>query len=122
MEEEFRIKSFTDMPVWQMAHRLSIEIFKMTVGLPKSEDYALTAQIRDSSNSVSSNISEAFGRNKKNDKNYFYTISRGSAFETQNHLLYGKGVGYFDPSDTERLFEEYRELIHQLNKIMESLG
>jgi four helix bundle protein len=121
MEEYQKFKSFTDMKVWQLAHRLSIVIFKLTLNLPKSEDYALTSQIRRSSNSVSANISEAFGRSKKNDKNYFYTISRGSAYETQNHLLYGKGVGYFDAIQTETLFEEYSELIHQLNKIMKSL-
>ncbi len=109
------------MPAWEIAHRLSVEIFKMTIDLPKSEDYALTSQIRKSSNSVSSNISEAFGRSKKNDKKYFYTISRGSAFETQNHLLYGKSVGYFDGAQSKMLFKEYSELIHQLNKIMKSL-
>lgn len=122
MIEEGRIRNFIDMPVWQMAHQLSIEVFKMTTKLPKSEDYALTSQVRKSSNSVSSNISEAFGRNKKNDKKYFYSISRGSAFETQNHLLYGKSVGYFETDATERIFNEYNELIHQLNKIMKSLS
>lgn len=45
-------KSFTEMPVWQNAHNLSIEIFKLSVVLPRSEDYGLTSQIRKSSNGV----------------------------------------------------------------------
>ena len=50
------------MPVWQKAHQLSIEIFKITANLPRSEDYGLTSQIRRSSNSVPANIAEGFGR------------------------------------------------------------
>lgn len=109
------------MDVWQKANELAIKIFKLTVPLPRSEDYALTSQIRRSSNSVSANIAEGFGRRTKKDKSYFYTIARGSAFETQSHLKYGIGVDYFE-EDTFRLFDEYKELIHQLNKIMKSIG
>jgi len=39
-------KTFTDMPVWQKAYELSLEVFKLTDNLPKSEDYGLTSQIR----------------------------------------------------------------------------
>ena len=109
------------MDVWQMSHELSVDVFKLTVSMPRSEDYALTSQIRRSSNSISANIAEAFGRRTKKDKTYFYGISRGSAFETQNHLLYGNGVGYFSDEQVNRLVEEYDNLIHQLNKIMKSL-
>lgn len=110
------------MEVWQKANELAIEVFKLTIPLPRSEDYALTSQIRKSSNSVSANIAEGFGRRTKKDKSYFYTIARGSAFEAQSHLKYGNGVVYFTDEDTKRLFSEYEELIHQLNKIMKLIG
>ncbi|HCT70301.1 hypothetical protein SDC9_21879 [bioreactor metagenome] len=93
--------SFTEMPVWQKAHQLSIEIFKISSTLPRSEDYGLTSQIKRSSNSVSGNITEGFGRSTKKDKANFYIIARGSSYETQNHLLYGRKVGYFDELNTE---------------------
>lgn len=116
------IKTFRDMEVWQKAHELSLEVFEITKDLPKSEDYALTSQTRSSANSVSGNIAEAFGRSTRKDKRYFYTVSRGSAHETQNHLLYGNGVHYFEVEITEHLVKEYDDLIHQLNKIMKSLS
>jgi len=50
------------MPVWQKAHNLAIEVFKLIVGLPRSEDYGLTSQIRKSSNGVPACIAEGFGR------------------------------------------------------------
>lgn len=109
------------MPAWQKAHDLSIEVFKLTVDLPKSEDYGLTSQIRRSANSVSANISEGFGRKTKKDKAYFYILARGSAFETQNHLLYGNKVNYFQSEITQKLVKQYADLIHELNKIIKTL-
>lgn len=115
-------KSFTDMEVWKLSHHLSIQIFKLTKNLPRSEDYALTSQIRRSATSVSANIAEGFGRNTSKDKSHFYTISRGSAYETESHLIYGKDVHYFDAEKVTELIIKYDELIHQLNKIMKSLN
>jgi four helix bundle protein len=109
------------MPVWQNALQLSGIVFDMTISLPKSEDYGLTSQIRQSSNSSTANIAEAFGRKTKKDKSHFYVIARGSAFETQSHLLYGNKVGYFEKKKTEKLLERYSELIHELNRILKSL-
>jgi len=109
------------MPVWQKAHKLAIEVFNITVDLPRSEDYGLTSQIRRSSNGVAGNIAEGFGRKTNKDKSNFYIIARGSAFETQNHLLYGNKVNYFNNEITEKIFKEYSELIYELNKLINSL-
>lgn len=108
------------MPVWQKANTLSIEIFHITKNLPRSEDYGLISQIRRSANSVSANIAEGFGRNSLKEKAQFYRIAKGSAYETQNHLLYGMGVGYFEKMKTDTLLIEYEELIKSLNKIIKS--
>ncbi len=110
------------MPVWQKAHKLAVEVFKITVGLPRSEDYGLTSQIRKSSNSAPANIAEGFGRNTNKDKANFYIIARGTSFETQNHLLYGNKVGYFNDADITKLFSEYSELIYELNKLINAIS
>ncbi len=104
-----------------MALKLSKAVFKLSLKLPRSEDYGLTSQIRRSSNSVSSNIAEGFGRNRQKDKCYFYIISRGSAFETQHHLLYGQHIGYFSEESVKVLIKYYNNLIYDLNKIIKSL-
>jgi len=114
-------KSFRDMSVWQKAINLSEKVFRLTVSLPKSEDYGITSQIRRSANSVSANIAEGFGRNTNKDKRNFYIIARGSAFETQSHLLYGNKIKYFESKMIEELISEYNSLIFELNKIIKSL-
>ena len=113
--------SFTEMPVWQKAHLLAVDVFKLTVGLPRSEDYGLTSQIRKSSNGVPACIAEGFRRSTKKDKSNFNIIARGSSYETQNHLLYGNKVTYFETQTTQRLFDDYNRLIHELNKLIKSL-
>lgn len=112
--------SFREMPVWQNAFNLSIDVFKLTSSLPRSEDYGLTSQLRRAANSIAANIAEGFGRNTSKDKNQFYIIARGSAFETQNHLLYGRDVGYFENESADNLIKRYSNLILELNKIIKS--
>jgi four helix bundle protein len=116
-----KYNSFSDMPVWQKAHELSVEVFELTITMPKSEDYGLKSQIRRSANSVSANIAEAFGRNTKKDKANFYVVARGTAYETQNHLIYGNRVGYFKNENTNILIEHYHSLIYETNKIIKTL-
>ena len=113
--------NFTEMPVWQKSMDLAVEIFNLTSNLPRSEDYGLTSQIRRAASSVSANLSEGFGRQSNLDKGHFYVMARGSAYETQNHLIYGNKVGYFHPKEMNVLFEKYSQLIHDLNKLIKSL-
>lgn len=113
-------KSFREMPVWQKSTELSIQVFKLSSSLPRSEDYGLTSQLRRAANSISVNIAEGFGRNTSKDKSNFYIISRGSAFETQNHLIYGQKIGYFESEISKEIISNYNELIHDLNKLLKS--
>lgn len=115
-----KFNSFRDMPVWKKAMEFSTVIHKMSSVLPRSEDYGLTSQIRRSACSVHANIAEAFGRKTPKDKSHFYVNSRGSAYETQNHLIYGKYVGYFD--DIDKIDNQYEELIIDINKIIKTLN
>ena len=94
--------SFEDMPVWQKAMDLAEQVFALTEGLPRKEDYGLTSQIRGSALSVAGNIAEGFGRQHTKDKVNFYYVSRGSLAETKSHLIYGFKVHYFQQSDLTR--------------------
>ncbi|WP_202974458.1 four helix bundle protein [Chryseobacterium elymi] len=93
------IKDFTEMPVWQKAIEIAERCFLISADLPKQEDYALTSQLRRSAQSIAANIAEGFGRRTAKDKSRFYDISRGSAFETKSHLIYGNRVKYFSDND-----------------------
>lgn len=114
-------KSFEEMPVWQKAMDLAVQIFRMTENLPRNEDYGLTSQIRRSALSVSANIAEAFGREHTLDKLNFYYHSRGSLSETKSHLLYGKKVGYFEEDVCDRIVDVIDQVWRDLNRIISSM-
>ena len=114
-------KFFKDMPIWQEPINVAEEIFKITDGLPKKEDYGFTSQIRRAALSISANIAEAYGRNHAFDKINFYYFARGSATETQSHLEYGKRVGYFDKDLVEKLDRRLLKLYNDLDKIIVTL-
>ena len=115
------LKSFKDMEVWQAAIGVAEEVFWLTKDLPKKEDYGLTSQIRRSANSVAANIAEGFGRRHSLDKRKFYDYARGSAFETQSHLIYGTRVQYFESTKVEALIKQLDDVIYDLNKISKAL-
>lgn len=110
-------KDFTDMPVWQKALEIGEEVFRITVDLPKSEDYGLTSQLRRASVSISANIAEVFGRSGNKDKAKFYDYARGSAFETSSLLLYGLKIGYFQEDRVYNCIEKNKMIIHEINKV-----
>lgn len=112
---------FNQMPVWIKSMDIAVEVFFISDDLPRKEDYALTSQIRTSAESISSNIAEGFGRSGNKDKCNFYKFSRGSAYETKNHLIYGTRVGYFEIQKSEAIISEIEAVIHELNKIIKTL-
>ena len=115
-------KDFQELPVWQLAMQIAVEVFSLTEQLPRKEDYGLTSQIRRSSLSISDNIAEGFGRHHSPDKTKFYIYSRGSAHETKNQLIYGNKVGYFAEEKITALIISIDKVIESLNKLLKSLN
>ena len=114
-------RSFEEMPVWKKAMDLAQQIFALTEGLPKKEDYGLTSQIRRSALSVSGNLAEGFGRHHTKDKMNFYYASRGSLTETKNHLIYAQRVGYLKSDDHRLALELIDDIWKELNALIRSL-
>ena len=114
-------KSFEEMPVWQKAHKLAVEIFHVSEHFPRKEDYGLTSQLRRAALSISANIAEAFGRFHYRDKLNFYYNSRGSAHETKSHLLYARDVDYIEDQICESLVHKVEEVLFDLNSVINTL-
>jgi len=109
------------MTAWQNAMDLAVSIHELTSTLPRSEDYGLTSQMRRSAVSITDNIAEGFGRRTKKDKSHFYVISRGSAHELKNQLIYGNRVKYFTKKESTEYIKNVEQIILELNRLMKSL-
>lgn len=109
------------MPVWQEAMEVAVALFEFTTTLPRIEDFALTSQIRRSSNSVPANIAEAFGRYHRANKLNFYYNARGSLCETMSHVHYAAEVGYMQPEMKIDFDAQLDSVWRQINQIINNL-
>lgn len=92
-------KSFTELIVWQKAHVLALDVYKITRNFPKEELFGITSQIRRASVSVAANIAEGYKRRSGNDKARFFNISEGSLDETKYFLILSKDLGFIDENE-----------------------
>lgn len=115
-------KDFTELDVWKKGFHLSMEIYDITDTFPDSEKYALTSQIRRSSNSVIANIAESHGRFSYADKIRVLYITRGEICETRSHLLVASGRKYISEEQFSKINSEYLILTKQLNSYINSLN
>lgn len=81
------------MIVWQKAHQLTVELYRLTKDFPRDEQYGLTSQIRRSAASMGANIAEGCGRGTARDFARFVQIALGSASELEYELLLASDLG-----------------------------
>src|SRR4030042_1495535 len=115
-----RIKSVRDLIVYRKAFDAAMEIFELSKSFPKEELYSLTDQIRRSSRSVCTNLSE--GWRKRRYKAVFVnklSDSGQESAETQTWLEFSLACNYIDKQVYEELFNEYEEIFAMLHSMNE---
>lgn len=93
------MKDFKELRVWSKAHELTMLVYRLTRAFPRDEVYGLTSQVRRSAASIGANIAEGCGRHSDGEMARFLQIARGSASETEYHLLLAKDLGFLHESD-----------------------
>jgi four helix bundle protein len=109
-----RVRSFRDLQVWQRAKDLTLTIYHLTQGFPKSEAYGLTSQLRRSSVSIPSNIAEGQGRSNTREFAQFLGIARGSNCELQTQLEIARRLGFGD----SKLLDQAEGFAHEVGKMI----
>ena len=105
------IRSFRELIVYQKAYKLAMEIFEISKNFPKEEKYSLTDQIRRSSRSIPTNISEAWAK-KRYIKSFVSKLSDslGEEHETEVWLDFSHDSKYISKEDYDKLLKEYDEV------------
>ena len=96
------MKDFRKQKVWQKAHDLALEVYRVTEAFPKREVFGLTSQIRRAGVSIPANIAEGCGQDTDADFARFLQIAMGSASELEYHLLLVHDLGFVSDPDYER--------------------
>jgi four helix bundle protein len=113
-----KLEDFRQLNVWQKAHQLSLNIYKLTAKLPSEEKFGLTSQMRRAVVSVPANIAEGFKKRGKLDKIRFYNIAQGSLEELRYYLILIKDLNYI--LDYKELWDMTEEIGRMLNGIIRS--
>jgi four helix bundle protein len=116
-----KITKFEDLKIWQIALKVTKEIYDITSKKEFSKDFSLKDQIRRAIISVSSNIVEGFEKNNNNEFIRFLKIAKGSIGEIRNQLYIALAVKYIEQDEFERLNNELIELANQVGKLISYL-
>lgn len=110
-----RICSVRELDVYRLAFEAAMEIFVISKAFPKEETYSLTDQVRKSSRSVCTNLSE--GWRKRRYKAMFVNKlldAAQEAAETQTWLEFALHCKYINKKTFDNLDEKYEHIFAML--------
>jgi four helix bundle protein len=116
------MRDFRELKVWEKAHQLTLDVYRVTRAFPKEELYGLTSQIRRAASSVGANIAEGAGKNSRPEFARFLQIALKSASELEYHILLSRDLGYLAPELHELLSVQVVETKKMLTGFVQYLG
>jgi four helix bundle protein len=115
------MKDFRDLRVWERAHKLTLEIYRLTATFPRHELYGMTSQIRRCSVSVGANIAEGCGKRGNGEFQRYLQIASGSASELDYHLLLARDLAFLVDADYRQAAKELLELRKMLSALLQKV-
>lgn len=91
--------SYRKLIAYQKAKEVVKRTYKLLKKFPSEERYAMCDQLRRSSVSITSNISEGINRFSVKDKVHFIEIAFGSLMEVSSQMEIAEELGYITAED-----------------------
>ena len=89
-----KIDSFDQLEVWQKAHQMALEVYKLTSGLPEEEEFGLILRMRKAACDVPANIANGFERRQLTAKLALYREARAAVEELRYYFILCRDLGY----------------------------
>ena len=115
------VRCYKDLKVWQKAIDLVARIYETARSFPRSEDFALSNQMRRAALSVPSNIAEGQARQYRMEFLQSLHIARGSLAELETLLIVAERVGYLNRPSSISLLEDVSEVGRMLQGLINAL-
>jgi four helix bundle protein len=116
------VRSVEDLEVFRRAYRLSLELHRLSLELPRIEQFALADQLRRASKSICANLTEGFAKQSHSAAEYrrYVVTAMGSSDETQLWLRYCVDLGYIDEERGKRWMSDFAEISRMLRGLYAS--
>ena len=115
------MKDFRNLKVWERAHELTLELYRMTGRFPREELFGLTSQIRRCSASIGANIAEGCGKRGNAEFQRFLQIASGSASELDYHLLLAHDLNLITREHYQRVAGDLLHLRKKLTSLLQKV-
>jgi four helix bundle protein len=109
-------KKFEDLEIWQEARRLTNRIYDAINNKNFSNDSSLCNQIRQSSLSIMSNITEGYEQDKTQELSRSLSAAKASCATVQSQLYTALDQGYIDAKECEELIDRFKKLSILIHK------
>jgi four helix bundle protein len=97
-------------------------IYRLTAGLPASEQFGLTAQMRRSAISIPSNIAEGYGRQATGEYRHHLSFSRGSLLELETQAMLCFRLKYLAEDQLNPVLKQIAEISKMLGSLISKLS
>ena len=117
--------TFENLEVFRRAYRVSLDLHRASLRLPKVEQFAgLADQIRRASKSICGNIAEGYGKRRRSSAEFkrYLLMAIGSADEMQVWLRYCSDLEYIDQKSCDGWRDEYRQIARMLQGLYTTLS
>jgi four helix bundle protein len=104
------VRDYRELKAWEKAHKLTIEVYRITRSFPSGEVYGLQSQMRRAASSIPTNLAEGCGRETVAELARFLYVANGSASELDYQLLLARDLAYIETLDYERISEQLSEV------------
>jgi four helix bundle protein len=108
-------RGYKELECYKKARELRVYISEVAKKFPSHEKFLLTAQIIDSSRSVTRNIAEGYCRFTFTDTKHFFIMSRGSVGETMESLTTAFDEHYITKEELLTGEEKCEEVFRLIN-------
>jgi four helix bundle protein len=109
------MSDYKKLGVTKKAHELTLNLYRVTESLPRTEIFGLTSQIRRAASSINANLAEGSARGSDRDFLRFLRIAIGSVSELEYHLVLPRDLNFIAPQDYQRLEKQRQEVGAMLN-------
>jgi four helix bundle protein len=115
------MRNYRDLQVWNKAHVLTLELYRISQRFPREEIYGITSQLRRAAVSIGANLAEGCGRRTSTELARFVRIALGSASELDYHLLLSRDLGFMAVDEFTRALSTLTEVRKMLTSFLNSV-
>ncbi len=114
-------KDFTELPVWQKASDLSLQLYHITKGFPDDEKEGMSKDLRHAASNTTNHLAEGYGTYDRPDKTRYYKLSRANAYRIINIIMIANKLNFLNEVHYNELMEGYQRVVEELDSLIKSL-